>query len=65
MPRKKRFEGKKTKVVGLRVPIDIVEEIKEPLREFADYYVENRKSLSEILKENDNDNNTNRKGDNT
>lgn len=51
MPRKKRFEDKETKVIGLRVPIDMINEIKEPLRGFADYYIETGKTLKDLLKE--------------
>lgn len=50
MPRKKRFEDKETKVIGLRVPVDIVGEIKEPLREFADYYINFRTTIDTLLK---------------
>lgn len=57
MPRKKKFEDKTTKVVGLRVPEDKAEEIKKPLRDFADYYIETGNTLEDILKENDSNNN--------
>ncbi|MFW9875906.1 MAG: hypothetical protein ACFFG0_22625 [Candidatus Thorarchaeota archaeon] len=51
MPRKKRFENKETTVVGLRVPKDMKEEIKEPLREYADFYIETKKTLKDIIKD--------------
>lgn len=56
MPRKKRFEDKETTVVGLRVPKDMKEEIKEPLRQYADFYIETKKTLKDIIKDVPDDN---------
>lgn len=64
MPRKKRFEDKETTVVGLRVPKDLKEDIKEPLREYADFYVKTGKTLKDIMKDVSHDNKE-REGNNT
>ena len=55
MPRKKKWENKETAVVGIRVPKDIKDEIKAPIREFADYYIETKHTLKDLLNKNDND----------
>lgn len=51
MPRRKRFEDKETTVIGLRVPKDMKEEIKEPLRQYADFYIETGKTLKDIMED--------------
>jgi len=56
MGRKKRWEDKESTVIGLRVPKDIKDEIKKPLREFADHYIETKQTLKDLLNKNDDDN---------
>ena len=56
MGRKKRWEDKESTVIGLRVPKDIKDEIKIPLREFADHYIETKQTLKDLLNKNDDDN---------
>jgi len=55
MGRKKRFADKETTVIGLRVPKDIKDEIKIPLREFADHYIKTKQTLKDLLNKNDDD----------
>jgi len=52
MPKKPKYD-EETKVIGIRVPKSKFEAMKKPLREFADYYVNDGICLKDILKENE------------